>query len=202
MISQNHMNKNNKQEGFSGIATIGIVAAVVAVVIMFGYSVFTDEKTDVKDTGVEVVNSIQEVQNEAPANEVKSEVSSNMPVPGSNTPETIVESEQSVTTASAGSYEAYSGAKIAMASVGDVVLFFHASWCPSCKALNGDIEKNLSAIPAVVTILKTDYDKEVELKKKYGVTHQHTLVQVDKDGNLIKKWSGGSKLENLLSQIQ
>jgi len=89
-----------------------------------------------------------------------------------------------------------------MAETGDVVLFFHASWCPSCKALNSDIEKNVGAIPAGVTILKTDYDKETELKKKYGVTTQHTLVQVDKDGNLIKKWSGGSKLENLLSEMQ
>jgi len=112
----------------------------------------------------------------------------------------LVESEQ--TSAKAGSYESYSAGKVAMAATGKAVLFFHASWCPSCKALNGDIEKNLSAIPAGVTILKTDYDKETELKKKYGVTHQHTLVQVDKDGKLIKKWSGGSKLENLLSQIQ
>lgn len=101
-----------------------------------------------------------------------------------------------------GSYESYSPEKIAMAEKGDVVLFFHASWCPSCRALNGDIESNMSAIPAGVTILKADYDKETDLKKKYGVTSQHTLVQVDKDGNMIKKWSGGSKLTNLLSQIQ
>lgn len=105
-------------------------------------------------------------------------------------------------TVKAGSYESYSGEKISMAATDSVVLFFHASWCPSCRALNADIEKNASVIPAGTTILKTDYDKETELKKKYGVTSQHTLVQVDKDGNLIKKWSGGSKLENLLSQIQ
>lgn len=101
-----------------------------------------------------------------------------------------------------GSYETYSAEKIAIAETGDVVLLFHASWCPSCRGLNSDIETNRSAIPAGVTILKIDYDKETELKKKYDVTTQHTLVQVDKDGNLIKKWSGGSKLENLLSQIQ
>lgn len=101
-----------------------------------------------------------------------------------------------------GSYEAYSADKFARAETGDLVLFFHASWCPSCRGLNSDIEKNVGAIPAGVTILKTDYDKETELKKKYGVTYQHTLVQVDKDGNMIKKWSGGSKLSNLLSQIQ
>ena len=101
-----------------------------------------------------------------------------------------------------GSYEAYSADKLARAETGDVVLFFHASWCPSCRALNSNIESNLKSIPESVTILKTDYDKETELKKKYGVTYQHTLVQVDKDGKLIKKWSGGGTLDSLLSQIQ
>jgi thiol-disulfide isomerase/thioredoxin len=111
----------------------------------------------------------------------------------------VVESD---TVAKTGSYEVYEASKLARAETGDVVLFFHASWCPSCRALNSSIESNLRSIPLGVTILKTDYDKETELKKKYGVTYQHTLVQVDKDGNMIKKWSGGSTLDNLLSQIQ
>jgi len=101
-----------------------------------------------------------------------------------------------------GSYEVYSFEKIARAAEGDVVLFFHASWCPSCRALNADIEKNISSIPGGLSILKVDYDKETELKNKYGVTTQHTLVQVNKDGNLIKKWSGSSKLENIISEMK
>ncbi len=101
-----------------------------------------------------------------------------------------------------GSYEAYSMEKLARAETGDVVLFFHASWCPSCRGLNSDIEKNIASIPEGVSILKVDYDTEMELKKKYGVTTQHTLVQVDKDGNLIKKWSGSPKLSSLVSEIQ
>ncbi len=101
-----------------------------------------------------------------------------------------------------GSYEAYSAEKLARAETGDVVLFFHASWCPSCRGLNTSIENNQKLIPEGVSILKLDYDKETELKKKYGVTTQHTLVQVDKDGNLIKKWSGSGSLEVLLSQIK
>ena len=32
----------------------------------------------------------------------------------------------------------------------------------------------------------------IELKKKYEVTYQHTFVQVDAQGNMIKKWSGGA----------
>jgi thioredoxin 1 len=101
-----------------------------------------------------------------------------------------------------GSYEAYSPEKLARAETGDVVLFFHASWCPSCRALNSDIEANMNSIPEGVSILKVDYDKETELKREYGVTYQHTLVQVDKDGNLIKKWSGSPKLANLVGEIQ
>ncbi len=112
------------------------------------------------------------------------------------------ETSMSETTVKVGSYEAYSADKIARAETGDVVLFFHASWCPSCRGLNKSIESNLNSIPAGVTILKTDYDKETELKQKYGVTYQHTLVQVDKNGNLIKKWSGSPSLDKLLAQIQ
>ncbi len=100
-----------------------------------------------------------------------------------------------------GPYEAYEPQKVSLAETNDVVLFFHASWCPSCRALNSDIEKNLALIPSGKIILKIDYDKEIELKKKYGVTTQHTLVQVDKDGNSLKKWSGGATLEDLLLQI-
>ncbi len=50
--------------------------------------------------------------------------------------------------------------------------------------------------------VKTDYDTERELKKKYGVTYQHTFVQVDAQGNQIKKWGGSNTLSAVLSQIQ
>ncbi len=110
--------------------------------------------------------------------------------------------DKSDTMMKSGSYEAYSADKLARAENGDVVLFFHASWCPSCRGLNTNIESNQKSIPEGVSILKLDYDKETELKKKYGVTTQHTLVQVDKDGNLIKKWSGSGSLDALISQIK
>jgi thiol-disulfide isomerase/thioredoxin len=101
-----------------------------------------------------------------------------------------------------GSYVAYSPEKIAMADQGKVVIFFHASWCPSCRLLSNNLESDAKAIPEGVTILKADYDKETELKKKYGVTGQHTLVQVDKDGNMIKKWRGGSDIQDVMSEIK
>ena len=101
-----------------------------------------------------------------------------------------------------GTYEDYSFEKIAFAANGDVILFFHAPWCPTCKALDTNINANLTAIPANTKILKVDYDSSNELKKKYGVTYQHTLVQVDKDGNMITKWSGGNTLASIIAKIQ
>lgn len=70
---------------------------------------------------------------------------------------------------------------------GKTVLFFHAKWCPSCKALDSSLTKS---VPAGLQVVKVDYDAAKDLKKKYGVTTQHTLVQVDASGKQLKKWSG------------
>ena len=66
------------------------------------------------------------------------------------------------------------------------------TWCTTCKGL--DTALNTADLPDGLTILKTDYDKETDLKKKYGVTTQHTLVQVDAQGNKLAKWSGSRSL--------
>jgi thiol-disulfide isomerase/thioredoxin len=80
------------------------------------------------------------------------------------------------------------------------VLFFHASWCPTCRAADANIKANLLSIPSGLTIHQVDYDSSTELKKKYGVTYQHTFVQVDESGTLIKKWSGGG-LDEIKAEI-
>jgi thiol-disulfide isomerase/thioredoxin len=65
------------------------------------------------------------------------------------------------------------------------ILFFHAQWCPACRTLEKDILSH--EIPKNVQILKTDFHSYPELKKKYGVLTQHTLVEVDAEGNMLKK---------------
>jgi thiol-disulfide isomerase/thioredoxin len=103
----------------------------------------------------------------------------------------------------AGVYEVYSPEKVLLASTThNVVLFFRASWCPTCKALDVDIKANLAHIPENLSILDVNYDTYVALKQKYGVTYQHTFVQVDKDGNLIKKWSGSPTLAALVVEVK
>jgi len=98
------------------------------------------------------------------------------------TTETPAEASQAMT---AGAYIDYSGSIIAD-TAGTKVLFFHAPWCPQCRALEASIKS--SQIPNGVTIIKVDYDTNRQLRQKYGVTIQTTLVKVDDSGNLVEKY--------------
>jgi thiol-disulfide isomerase/thioredoxin len=100
--------------------------------------------------------------------------------------------------ATPGKYIAYSSSALTNS---DNVIFFAASWCPTCRGLDRAINSELNSIPANLTILKADYDSEIELRQKYGVTYQHTLVQVDANGNLLKKWNGGQDIASIVSQL-
>jgi thioredoxin 1 len=98
-------------------------------------------------------------------------------------------------------YMNYDEAKVkeALASGQKVALFFHASWCPSCKALDASINSSLSLIPQDALIVKVDYDTSTEMKKKYGVTSQHTTVLIDKDMNLVSKKTGARNVGEVLN---
>jgi thiol-disulfide isomerase/thioredoxin len=93
----------------------------------------------------------------------------------------------------------YEGSKD-MYAEGDVVLFFNASWCPTCKQARENLEADPAAIPAGLTIVTVDYDDSDELKQKYGVTVQHTFVQVDADGNELAKWNGSVTADEIAKQ--
>lgn len=101
-----------------------------------------------------------------------------------------------------GKYEDYSEEKLALATTGKVILFFKAGWCSECAEVNANIISHLTDIPQNIAILKVDYDRSTALKKKYQVTYQHTFVQVDAAGNLIKKWSGSPTLAEIIAQIK
>ncbi len=128
---------------------------------------------------------------------MKSEVKPVAPIP---TPTTTI--APAMMMKEKGSYVPFDSALLAKAQNGKVVLFFRASWCPMCKGLDANIRANVGEIPEGVTILDVDYDNSAEMKKKYGVTYQHTMVQVDVDGTLIKKWSGSPTLAVLVSEIK
>jgi thiol-disulfide isomerase/thioredoxin len=66
---------------------------------------------------------------------------------------------------------------------GAKAIFFHASWCPQCRAL----EESILAgdIPDGLTIIKADFDSETDLRQEYGVTLQTTIVYVGDDGESL-----------------
>lgn len=88
--------------------------------------------------------------------------------------------------ASAGTYVEYSDTAIADAAGTTALLFFHAPWCPQCRAVEADIMA--SGVPEGVTIIKVDYDSRQDLRQQYGVTLQTTFVRVDASGGLVESF--------------
>lgn len=87
------------------------------------------------------------------------------------------------------------------------VLFFYANWCPTCRPADADFKENFMEIPEDVVVIRVNYnDSETDadektLAQKYGITYQHTYVQIDNAGNEVAKWNGG-KIEELLTNIK
>lgn len=98
-------------------------------------------------------------------------------------------------------YTEYTDKALADAVVyGRPVLFFYASWDQTSKDAEVDILANLGALPEGVTVLKVNYDSADSLKKQYGITYQHSFVQIDAHGNKVISWSGAdaaSIIDNL-----
>ena len=80
---------------------------------------------------------------------------------------------------SPGAYVEYSESALAAAE-GTRVLFFHATWCPQCRALDDDIVAQ--GVPDGVTVLKVDYDTQQDLRQRYDVRQQTTVVALDDSG--------------------
>lgn len=85
-----------------------------------------------------------------------------------------------------GRYENYSAEAFENEKTAQRLLFFHASWCPQCRELDASILA--TSLPADVVIYKVDYDSRQDLRKKYGVALQTTVVKVDKDGNKLQSF--------------
>lgn len=96
-------------------------------------------------------------------------------------------------------YMEYDAQKVteALSAGQKVALFFHASWCPSCRALDKAITADVSSIPTDALIVKVDYDNSEDMKKKYGVTSQHTTVIVDADMALVSKKTGARTIADI-----
>ncbi len=107
----------------------------------------------------------------------------------------------------ASSYLEYTGEALAGVTDKRRVLYFYASWCPTCRPADADLKANASTFPSDVVVIRVNYNdpetdqEEKELAKQYGVTYQHTFVQIDGQGQQVTKWNGGQTTE-LLANIK
>lgn len=121
-------------------------------------------------------------------------------------PSDIVENVDNPKTYVGGKYITYS-AESSMNFSGRRVLFFYANWCPTCRPADVNIRANEDKLPEDLTVVRVNYNDtdtdlaEKALAQKYGVTYQHTFVQIDTDGAEIAKWNGGA-LPELLENIK
>lgn len=104
-------------------------------------------------------------------------------------------------------YLSFSSDVLAKTAANKRVLFFYASWCPTCNAADANFKANLDKLPQDLALIKVNYADpetdatEKELAKKYGITYQHTFVQIDADGKELAKWNGG-QINELLAKIK
>lgn len=77
------------------------------------------------------------------------------------------------------------------------VVFFHADWCPTCKAQE-PIVRDLLKEPRMkeVTLFRADYDKEKALWKSLRVTSQSTFV-VFKGGKEVGRSTGQTNRDDI-----
>lgn len=57
-----------------------------------------------------------------------------------------------------------------------VALHFHADWCPTCRAQAKALQGLKSEKGLDITVLVVDYDTEKDLKRRFKVNAQSTLI--------------------------
>lgn len=104
-------------------------------------------------------------------------------------------------------YVEYSTGALEKAATNRRVIFFYASWCPTCAPADASFTQNVRKIPEDLVVVRVNYNdpdtdqEEKDLAKKYGITYQHTFVQIDSTGKEVTKWNGG-QIDELLSNIE
>jgi len=168
------------------IAIVAVLGGLVAVLLLRP-----------ADAAVPVTETMQTSSPEpepAPQEEPVSEPSA----PVAADPDTPTASEAPAL--SAGRYVDYNSSVVAASGYNETILFFHAAWCPECRAFERAI--TAESIPAGVQIVKVNYDSSDDLRQKYGVTIQSTFVKVASNGDRVSTWVGYGRDKSLAAVLE
>lgn len=78
---------------------------------------------------------------------------------------------------------------------------FHADWCPTCRAQDKVLQTLKSEPGLEITVFKADYDLEKDLKRRFKVTAQSTLV-VLKGERVVARVIGDTTAEGWRAALQ
>ncbi|OCL83116.1 thioredoxin family protein [Arcobacter porcinus] len=79
----------------------------------------------------------------------------------------------------------------------NVIIDFHAPWCPPCKILAVNLEEFDVIKHDNVEVFKVNIDNEQELSRIYKVRRLPTII-LFKDGEMIKQYAGIKTADELL----
>lgn len=167
------------------IGTIGLILGV-------GYLVTSSNMVSEPLTTTSITPSTNISSAEAPI--VESEQTTVTDTP-------ILTSEAALSSKTPGLYTTYTADTIANSTADHILLFFKANWCPSCRALDADILAHMADIPAGVEIYTVDYDTATALKRQYGITRQHSIIEIRADGTATSDITHGLTLNDVLSTL-
>lgn len=165
-----------------GISLIGII-----VLATIGYALVAGGQEPDADGGLSISTPTINIAPEIPA----------QPNPGPTNPPTPERPRQPLPP---GRYADFSADRQSQEEYATTILFFYATWCPECRAFDQAIQS--SSIPDGVQILRINYDENVALRQKYGVTIQTTFVSTASDGTELKKWVGYQKEKSVDAILQ
>lgn len=160
------------------IAIAAVIAVLLAALALFDLSGGFDNVMEPETAGTMMEESDASNDDAGMGND-ETRVMNN----GGQTEDEEMSDEQSGAT-----YSAYSPSVLANGET--KVLFFHAPWCPVCRAADADLLSLFASMHPSRSVYKVDYDAETALKSRYGVTYQHTFVLVDGEGNAVTTIQG------------
>jgi thiol-disulfide isomerase/thioredoxin len=82
-----------------------------------------------------------------------------------------------------------------------VALHFHADWCPTCRAQDKTLQSMKDEKGLDLTILTVNYDTEKDLKKRFAIRMQSTLVVLKGDKE-VSRLAGDSSADGLRGALK